>query len=72
MTVAWLDQIPWAAVLLFCLTLGLAPFAPPHLWEKLQMLFEGTLVRPIDWFDLFFHAAPWVLLLLKIVRTLGR
>ncbi len=68
----WLDQIPWVLVLILCLTLGLAPFAPPHLWEKLQMLFEGRLVKPIDWFDMFFHAAPWVLLVLKIVRTLGR
>ena len=68
----WLDQIPWAVVLLLCLTLGLAPFAPPHLWEKLQMLFEGRLVRPLDWFDLFFHAAPWVLLVLKTVRLFTR
>ncbi len=69
---SWLDQIPWVVVLLLCLTLGLAPFAPPHLWEKLQMLFEGRLVRPIDWFDMLFHAAPWVLLVLKIVRHFQR
>ena len=69
---SWLDSIPWAIVVLLCLTLGLAPFAPPHLWEKLQMLSEGRLVRPIDWFDLLLHAAPWVLLVLKIVRTFQR
>ncbi len=69
---SWLDQIPWAVVIVLCLTLGLAPFAPPHLWEKLQMLFEGRLVRPLDWFDMLFHAAPWVLLLLKIVRASQR
>ncbi len=69
---AWLDQIPWAVVVVLCLTLGLAPFAPPHLWEKLQMLFEGRLVRPIDWFDMLFHAAPWMLLVLKIVRAFQR
>ncbi len=69
---AWLDQIPWAVVLVLCLTLGLAPFAPPHLVEKLQMLFEGRLVRPIDWFDMLFHAAPWILLLLKIARSFQR
>ncbi len=68
----WLDQLPWAVVLVLCLTLGLAPFAPPHLWEKLQMLFEGRLVRPIDWFDMLFHAAPWVLLVLKAVRAFQR
>ncbi len=69
---SWLDQIPWAVVIVLCLTLGLAPFAPPHLWEKLQMLFEGRLVRPLDWFDMLFHAAPWVLLLLQLVRTFQR
>lgn len=69
---AWLDQIPWFLVVLLCLTLGLAPFAPPHLWEKLQMLFAGELVRPVDWFDLLFHAAPWLLLILKVIRTLQR
>ena len=30
------------------------------------MLIAGELIRPIDWFDLFAHGAPWVLLLLKL------
>jgi hypothetical protein len=68
----WLDEIPWLILILACLTLGLAPFAPPHIWEKLQMLLQGRLVRPIDWFDLALHGAPWILLLLKGVRTLLR
>ena len=61
----FLSQIPWPVVVLLCLTLGLAPFSPPHIVEKLQMLMKGRLVRPIDWFDLFMHSAPWVLLVLK-------
>ena len=69
---AWLDQIPWMIIVVLCLTLGLAPFAPPHLVEKLQMLSAGELKRPIDWFDLLLHAAPWALLVLKIVREAGR
>ena len=69
---AWLDQLPWALVLLLCLTIGLAPFAPPHLWEKLVMLAQGRLVRPIDWFDLALHAAPWLLLAAKALRALQR
>jgi hypothetical protein len=52
------------------LTLGLAPFRPPHLWEKLVMLSRGKLRRPLDWFDLFLHGAPWVILILKIVYSL--
>jgi hypothetical protein len=65
-----LDDLPWSVVVLACLTLGLAPFAPPHVWEKLQMLARGELARPIDWFDLVFHGAPWLLLLLKSARSL--
>ncbi len=68
----WLDKLPWPILILACLTLGLAPFAPPHIWEKLQMLTQGKLVRPIDWFDLVFHAAPWILLLAKGARALTR
>jgi len=63
-------QLPWWLVIVACLTLGLAPFAPPHIWEKLQMLSQGKLVRPIDWFDLVMHSIPWFVLVLKIVATL--
>jgi len=69
----YLRQIPWFVVILACLTLGLAPFTPPHIWEKLRMLSQGKLVRPIDWFDLFLHGAPWLILIAKsIVTVLGR
>ena len=64
-----LDKLPLAILLIAALTLGLAPFTPePHLWEKLKLLAAGGLVRPIDIFDLVLHAAPWVLLLGKLVR----
>lgn len=64
-----LDRIPLNLVILASLTLGLAPFVPePHLWEKLKMLAGGTLNRPVDIFDLFFHAAPWLLLTAKLAR----
>jgi hypothetical protein len=63
----FLDNLPLSAVIFLCLTLGLAPFFPPHLYEKLRMLFRGELVRAIDWFDLFLHAAPWVLLIAKLI-----
>ena len=67
-----LAKVPWGIVLLACLTLGLAPFSPPHIWEKLQMLLQGRLVRPIDWFDLFLHATPWLLLILKGIYSLRK
>ena len=58
--------------MLACLTLGLAPFTPPHIVEKLGMLFAGKLVKPIDWFDLLMHGAPWLLLLAKAAVALLR
>ena len=65
-----LAKIPFHMAVLISLTLGLAPFYPePHIWEKLKMLFRGTLVRPIDIFDLLMHAAPWALVVGKSVRA---
>jgi len=66
----FISDLPWALVIIFCLTLGLAPFSPPHIWEKIQMLLKGQLVRPIDWFDFVLHGLPWVLLLAKAIITL--
>jgi hypothetical protein len=68
-----LDRFPLALYVVLALTLGLAPFLPePHLWEKLKMLASGNLSRPIDVFDLFWHGAPWVLLVLKLLRLRSR
>lgn len=70
---SWLDNIPLLVLVALALTLGLAPFFPePHLIEKLRMLREGTLKRPLDIFDLVMHATPWVLLLLKLVSMVAR
>jgi len=67
---SWLDSIPFPLIILLCLTLGLAPFSPePHIWEKLKMLFAGNLVKPIDIFDFLLHGAPFILLILKLIRT---
>lgn len=66
---AWLDEFSLILIILACLLLGLAPFTPePHIWEKLKMLFNGTLVRPMDIFDLLLHGTPFVVLVLKLVR----
>jgi len=68
----FLDSLPWGLLIIACLSLGLAPYNPPHLVEKLQMLFKGRLERPIDWFDLFLHGLPWLLLVLKGVFSLKK
>lgn len=65
----WFDRQPLFIFVVAALTLGLAPFVPePHILEKLKMLGAGTLSRPIDIFDLFFHGIPWLLLGLKFFR----
>ncbi|MES9934921.1 MAG: RND transporter [Sedimenticola sp.] len=66
----WLDELPMPFVVVAAVLLGLAPFVPePHVVEKLRMLAEGTLVKPVDIFDLFLHAAPIVVLVLKLMRV---
>ena len=69
---AWVDSLDWIIVIIACLTLGLAPFTPPHIVEKLQMLARGKLVKPIDWFDLLFHGLPWILLIIKAALTVKK
>jgi hypothetical protein len=64
------DQLNWGIIIVICVTLGLAPFNPPHIVEKISMLIRGNLVKPLDWFDLFLHGIPWILLLLKIAVTI--
>jgi hypothetical protein len=66
----FLDKIPFSLLVVACLTLGLAPFNPPHLSEKIQMLLAGGLTRPIDIFDLLLHASPFIVMLAKSVRML--
>ena len=59
---ALIDRLPWWLVIAAILTIGLAPEVPePHVWEKLEMLWQGNLVRPIDIGDLALHATPWLL-----------
>lgn len=65
-----LDKLPLHIALILGLALGFAPFVPePHLVEKLRMLGQGTLVRPLDIVDLFYHAVPLALLLAKLTRV---
>ncbi|OIP82705.1 MAG: RND transporter [Rhodobacterales bacterium CG2_30_65_12] len=69
----FLDQFPLVYAVVIAATLGLAPFTPvPHVWEKLTMLAAGSLVRPIDIFDLALHGLPWLLLAAKLGRIAGQ
>jgi hypothetical protein len=69
----WLDRFPLWMLIMIAVYLGFAPFQPePHLVEKLRMLSQGTLTRPLDIFDLLMHATPLVLLAIKIWRNMAR
>ncbi|MCW8929461.1 MAG: RND transporter [Gammaproteobacteria bacterium] len=64
----FLDNFSFPILIIIALLLGTAPFgAQPHLLEKINMLMSGTLVAPLDIFDLLFHSAPIILLIIKTV-----
>jgi len=69
----FLDKIPYTLLIIFTVFMLLMPFRPmPHVAEKLMMLKDGTLSRPIDIFDLFYHLIPLIILLMKFYRDRTR
>jgi len=68
----------WKLFLLASLTLGLAPFNPPHIWGKLQWLLGGSAfsaengMQFKDWFDIVLHGTPWILLLISSILNLPK
>ena len=58
--------------LIASLTLGLAPFLPePHLFGKIKWIAGGAVgMGAMDWFDLFFHGIPWIMLLISLAYKL--
>ena len=69
--IALIQKIPYSVLIPFTILMLLAPIRPmPHVLEKLIMLKQGTLTRPIDIFDLFYHLAPLILLVAKVVIQL--
>ena len=65
----WLDALPWGQLLLLGGLLALAPFTPePHLVEKIRMLSQGDLNKPMDIFDLLMHSTPLAIIAIKALR----
>ncbi len=65
----FIDRIPLPFLVVISIMMLGAPFVPePHLVEKMRMLLDGTLTRPIDIFDLFWHLLPATLLAIKLIR----
>jgi hypothetical protein len=59
--------------LLFCLTLGLAPYTPePHIVGKLRWVMGGANgMQAMDWFDFFLHGFPWVYFVVVLAKGLS-
>ena len=61
----------WSLFLIASLTLGLAPFNPPHIVGKIQWILGGNAflgehaMQGQDWFDVLLHGTPWVLLMIS-------
>jgi hypothetical protein len=71
--VAFLDKIPYWILIVIAVFMLLAPFRPmPHVIEKLIMLKNGMLTKPIGIFDLFYHLIPTIILLLKVYRDYSK
>ena len=66
----------WKLFLIASLTLGLAPFNPPHIWGKIQWILGGNAfsgddaMQAQDWFDVVLHGTPWILLLISGILNL--
>jgi hypothetical protein len=68
----FLDRFPYPMLIAWALFMLGAPFSPePHLVEKMRMLSQGVLVKPLDIFDVFWHLLPAVLLGMKLFRDYG-
>ena len=69
----FLDSISYPILIFIAAFMLLAPFSPmPHVAEKLTMLKNGNLTRPVDIFDLFFHLAPSLLPIVKYLRSIKK
>lgn len=65
----WLDSLPWSLLIIAAVIFLLLPVYPePHLVEKSRMLATGSLTRPLDVFDIFYHCLPIILILIKLLR----
>lgn len=71
-------QKNWKLFLLASLTLGLAPFNPPHIWGKIQWIIGGNAfsgknaMQAQDWFDVLLHGSPWILLIISSILLITK
>ena len=69
----FLDSLSLTWLIPLALLLGAAPWpfeSQPHLVQKALMFQAGTLSKPMDIFDVFWHGGPIALTLVKAARVL--
>ena len=65
----WLDRFPLVWLVVLAVWMLVAPITPePHVVEKIRLLGQGQLTKPLDIFDLLMHSTPLVLLLIRLAR----
>ncbi|MDX8406597.1 MAG: hypothetical protein R8K50_10685 [Mariprofundus sp.] len=65
---SWLHCPSMTMLIIAALLLGVMPVTPePHLLEKMRMLLNGTLVKTVDIFDLFWHSWPILWIVLRLL-----
>ncbi|RLL54738.1 hypothetical protein D8Y20_02865 [Mariprofundus sp. EBB-1] len=65
--IIWLHYPPMMMLIVAALLLGSMPLVPePHLFQKINMLMAGTMVKPVDIFDLVWHSWPVLWIVLRI------
>lgn len=68
-----LESVSYPVLIFIAAFMLMAPFSPmPHVLEKLIILKDGNLTRPVDIFDLFFHLIPTILLAIKFLRDFNK
>jgi hypothetical protein len=69
----WIDRFPMVWLVALAVWMAVAPVVPePHLIEKLRLLSQGALTRPMDIFDLALHSVPLMVLGLRLWRDAQR
>ena len=69
----WIDKLPLVPLVGVAILLAVLPLhSTPHLLEKLGMLVQGTLVKPIDIFDLLMHGTPAALVIIRLIRMVAK
>ncbi len=68
----FIDKLPYSMLAVMTVLMLGAPFLPePHLVEKMRMLMDGALTKPLDMFDVVWHLLPATLLIVKFVKSRG-